>query len=150
MRVASRLFLVPALALLPAACTRPEPPAPGAIGGSPATSLAPGGGAPASYQGTHDIVNCNGLMAWAWDRDRPDEPLVLDVYDGDARIATVTASHFRQDLVAAGIGNGRHGAHLATPASLKDGRTHSIWFKYAGTSTALGGGPKDLTCPSAQ
>lgn len=139
-----------ALAIPEASCTRPEPPPPRAAvtAASPGQSPVPAS-APASYQGTHDIVNCNGIMAWAWDKNRPDDPLELDVYDGDVRLATVPAEDFRQDLLTAGVGNGRHGAHLPTPPRLKDGRTHAIWVKYAGTSTPLGNGPKELTCPLA-
>jgi hypothetical protein len=120
-------------AVAPVSCTRPEPP--------PAREPA--------YEGYHDIVNCNGLMAWAWDRNRPDEPVLIDVYDGDMRIATATAGDLRQDLLRAGKGNGRHGLHLPTPMVFKDGRPHQVWMKYAGTSVALANGPRELICPPA-
>ena len=102
--------------------------------------------APASYEGFHDITNCNGIMGWAWDRAHPDAPLEIDVFDGTRFLTRVSASEFRQNLVEAKKGNGRHGFTLLTPSELRDGKPHDIWMKYAGTMVNLSAGPKPLTC----
>jgi len=101
---------------------------------------------PPAYEGYHDLINCNAILAWAWDKNRPDEPVKLDIYDGNLLIDTVTADSFRQDLVAVGKGNGKHGMYFAVPPKMKDGKKHIITIKYAGTTIELSNGPKELTC----
>jgi len=102
--------------------------------------------APASYEGMYDVANCNGIMAWAWDSARPDESIAVDVYDGEKKIATMTAADFREDLKAAGKGNGKHSLTLTTPSSLKDGKPHRIVMRFAGTTQELLGDRKEITC----
>jgi hypothetical protein len=117
-------------------CSRPEKQ-------KPQAAVPP---APESYEGYYDFTNCNGIMAWAWDRSRPDELLQVDVYDGDTRIATIVAGDFREDLRAAGKGSGKHGFTLITPVKLKDGKPHKIVLRFAGTSQELSNGPRELNC----
>jgi hypothetical protein len=102
--------------------------------------------APPVYEGYHDITNCNGIMGWAWDKNRPDDPIKVDIYDGDALLTTVIANDFRQDLLNAGIGNGRHGFTYTVPPELKDGKPRSIRMKYSGTDIDLYSTPKEITC----
>ena len=101
---------------------------------------------PAAYEGYHDIVNCNAILAWAWDKNRPDDPVKLDIYEGNLLIDTVTADSFRQDLLDLGKGNGRHGMYFPVPLKMKDGKKHIITIKFAGTTVELTNGPKELTC----
>jgi hypothetical protein len=101
---------------------------------------------PPAYEGYHDIVNCNAILAWAWDKNRPDDPVKLDIYDGNLLIDTVTADGFRQDLLDLGKGNGKHGMYFAVPPKMKDGKKHIITIKFAGTTVELSNGPKELTC----
>lgn len=108
------------------------------------SSTTPSG--PPAYEGYHDLINCNAILAWAWDKNRPDEPVKLDIYDGNLLIDTVTADSFRQDLVAVGKGNGKHGMYFAVPPKMKDGKKHIIMIKYAGTTIELSNGPKELNC----
>ncbi len=101
---------------------------------------------PAILEGYHDVTNCNGILAWAWDMNRKDEPIRLDVYDGGVLLGSVTADLFREDLMAAGKGNGRHGAFFPVLPQLKDGRTHIIRVRFAGTDVDLLNGPKEIRC----
>jgi hypothetical protein len=105
---------------------------------------------PPVYEGYHDIADCNTILGWAWDKNRPDEPIQVDIYDGDTRLATITASDFRQDLLSAGHGNGKHAFTYPLPPSLKDGKPHAIRIKYAGTSMDLGNTPKEIKCAPEQ
>jgi hypothetical protein len=98
------------------------------------------------YEGFHDVTNCNGIMGWAWDRNRPNEPVRVDIYDGSTLLATVPADEFRKDLLNAGIGNGRHGFLYPTPPRLKDSKPHSIRMKFAGTNIDLTHTPKEINC----
>ena len=132
-------------ALWTLSCSRaPEKPESAPLAEAPPTTAA----ASASYEGYYDVANCNGIMAWAWDTARPDEAIAVDVFDGEKKIATMTAGDFREDLKAAGKGNGRHGASLPTPRSLKDGKPHTIVMRFAGTSQELTGDRRVLTCRS--
>jgi RHS repeat-associated protein len=102
--------------------------------------------ASASYGGWVDLADCNVIAGWAWDSTQPNTPINVEIYDGNTQIAAVAANLFRQDLLKAGIGNGYHSFVIATPASLKNGATHTIRVKYAGTSTELHGSPKSVIC----
>lgn len=113
---------------------------------SQSTSASPTPSQPPDYEGYYDITNCNAILAWAWDKNRPNEPIKLDIYDGEAMLATVTADIFREDLKANGMGDGRHGAKYATPPMLKDGKPHTIRIVFSGTKTELRNGPKVLNC----
>jgi hypothetical protein len=101
---------------------------------------------PPVFEGFHDVTNCNGIMGWAWDKNRPDDPIQVDVYDGDTLLATVTADDFRQDLLAAGIGNGQHSFTYPVPPRLKDGKARSIKMKFAGTNIDLANTPMLINC----
>lgn len=98
------------------------------------------------YEGFHDIANCEGIIGWAWDKNRPDDPIKVEVYDGDVLIATVTADQFRKDLLDNQKGNGKHGFNYSISPQLKDGKPHSIRVKFGGTSLDLGNTPKQLNC----
>jgi hypothetical protein len=101
---------------------------------------------PPDFEGFHDVTNCNGIMGWAWDRNKPNDPIRIDIYDGDTLLATVTAGDFRQDLLNAKIGNGEHSFTYPVPPRLKDGKPHSIKMKFAGTNTELISTPKIINC----
>src|SRR6266498_5014790 len=103
-------------------------------------------GATPAYQGAHGRSDCTGIFGWAWDRSRPGEPVDVDIYDGDALLATVAANQFHQSLLEAGKGNGKHIFVYALPARLKDGRPHIIRVKIAGTGIELKNTPKTIVC----
>jgi matrixin len=105
------------------------------------------GGTAALNQGYLDMANCQAIAGWAWDRNQPNTPISVDIFDGTALIATVLANQSRPDLLAAGIGNGVHGYSFATPASLKNGQPHSIVVRFSGSPTGLSSSPKSITCP---
>jgi hypothetical protein len=88
------------------------------------------------------------MAGWAWDKNDPDSPINVDIYDGNTLLATVTANLFRQDLVNASKGKGNYGFAYTPPTSLRDGQTHSIQAKVSGTNFDLYGSPKEVTCQS--
>jgi hypothetical protein len=97
-----------------------------------------------------DSADCTQIVGWAWDRTAPNTALLVDIYDGNNLIAGgVLANQFRQDLLNAGKGNGQHGFSIATPASLKDGKPHSIGVKFTSGTNAgnyLGSSPRPIVC----
>jgi hypothetical protein len=99
------------------------------------------------YEGFHDgVANCKETYGWAWDSSQPDNPVSVDIYDGVTLLATVKANVFRQDLIAAGKGNGYHGFSYTLPPDLQDGRSHLVVAKYSRTNTNLASSPKQFTC----
>src|ERR1051326_2196270 len=97
---------------------------------------------PFLVEGFHDGSDCNKTFGWAWDSATPNSALSVDIYDGTTKIATVLANEFRSDLTTKG--NGLHAFNFVTPASLKDGRTHSITVKFANTQFTLTNTPRTL------
>jgi hypothetical protein len=72
----------------------------------------------AEYSAYHGHVDhCDGgvVVGWARNRLRPDERVGLDVFvDGD-QVGSGIADVYREDLLAAGIGDGRHGFRIELP-----------------------------------
>ena len=128
------LTLVVLVSLFLSACSKSQPEGDKNAGGPPA------------YEGYHDITNCSSINGWAWDMHRPDEPVKIEIYEGDTLLATVTADLFRKDLLDAHKGNGKHGFSYPVPPRLKDGKQHSIREKFAGANIDLQFTPKTITC----
>ena len=121
------------------ACSGPQP------NGNASPSAASAPSAPPAYEGFLDVVNCDAVIAWGWDPNRPNDPVKLDIYDGKVLIGTVSAEHFRQDLLNAGKGNGKHYVFWNIPVQLKDGKPHVITVRYGGTMLEVGP-PKEISC----
>jgi hypothetical protein len=101
---------------------------------------------PIGYEGFQDDINCYNLIGWAWDAAHPNDPVKIEIYDGTALLATVTADLFRQDLVDARKGNGNHSFNYTLPAQLRDGKPHTIRARIAGTDVDLAHTSKAITC----
>src|ERR1051325_8054506 len=61
-----------------------------------------------AYEGYLDRADCDLISGWAYDKNRPDTPLEVEIHDHNVLLTTATAATFRPDLLAAGKGNGRH------------------------------------------
>ena len=107
-----------------------------------------GGSGPGSYEGYLDVVNCNSIQGWVWDRNRPNTPIALEFLDGNTVVGAVDANIFRQDLKNANKGNGIHGYSFTVPTSLKNGQDHSISGRVPGGNFTLKWSPKILNCPN--
>jgi Putative Ig domain/Ig-like domain from next to BRCA1 gene/Matrixin len=86
--------------------------------------------------GRHDGQGCNAIEGWAWDANDPNGTVNVDIYDGSTLIGTVAATLYRQDLADA-LASAYHGFLFHTPASLKDGQSHTVTVKFGGTNTNL-------------
>src|SRR5271165_722558 len=98
-----------------------------------------------------DVADCSGISGWAWNAAQPSARVEVSLYDGSVQgspLATTTAENYRLDLRQAGIDDGFHGFYLPTPASLKDGRTHSIVAVAAGVDAPIQLGANTLSCPA--
>jgi hypothetical protein len=102
-----------------------------------------------AYEGFLDpSTNCELIHGWAWDAERPNHPIDVNLYDGNTLIATLSANLFRQDVFDAGKGNGLHSFGHYLPASLADGNAHTIRARIAETGQELGWSPIILQCLS--
>lgn len=123
----------------PATAVTPGP-APAA---APAPAPAPAA-APATLAGFLDDFSPSSkiIRGWAWDSSRPDEPVEVELFDGNNRLGTVKADILRQDLVKEKRGNGRHAFEFPVPDRLLDGKEHQIRAIFAGTGQALNHSPR--------
>jgi MoaA/NifB/PqqE/SkfB family radical SAM enzyme len=55
-----------------------------------------------------DAVRDNSVLGWAVDLRDPHKTVTVDVYSGDRLIGSAVADRFREDLLRAGMGHGRH------------------------------------------
>lgn len=113
--------------------------------GSDGRRAAARGGASA-YAGAYEKADCEEIAGWAWDASNPSMPVSVDLYADGARLTTVRADLFRQDLADSGKGSGAHAFVYVPSPSLKDGRPHSIAVKVAGTDIALSASPRSIVC----
>ncbi|RAJ95506.1 putative secreted protein (Por secretion system target) [Larkinella arboricola] len=106
----------------------------------------PEGSLPGSFEGYLGGLDCTLLRGWAWDRNRPNSPVHVEILDGQKVIATVIADDYRQDLKDAGKGNGAHGFNFSIPETLKDNLEHSFGTRIRGSSYILRDSPRKLKC----
>ncbi len=76
--------------------------------------------------GKLEVVNGTSISGWAWDPARPDEPISIDIIDGDTTICTVRADQPRPDLGAAGLGTGAHAFHVRDLTNLLPNARHVV------------------------
>ena len=98
-------------------------------------------------QGWDDEATCTRLSGWAWSPSIPEHPLTLDIFSGSTQVASVVANLPRPGLAQLGIGTGNYAYAIPTPAALKDGSSHTVIVKVAGTERLLGGTGKIVQCP---
>jgi hypothetical protein len=113
---------------------------------SPADSTQP---ASTQFEGSFDKLEMVSVGGWAWDAARPNVAIKVEIYDGATLLAAVTADGFRADLKSAGKGDGKHAFNYALPSTLRDGQSHTISVRYAGTPSELPGSPKTLLFPKS-
>ena len=103
-----------------------------------------------NYVGNLDIAKCDTIAGWAWDAEDAYNEVSVSIFDGDTLLASVRADGVRPDLKVAGKGDGNHAFVLPVPASIKDGRSHSIRAKIGegGSNWELAGSPQVIQCPS--
>ena len=77
-----------------------------------------------SFNGFVDYASSTTISGWAWDARKPNDPVVVSISGEGQPITTVSAERFREDLLAAGFGNGHHSFVIELPGTL-DGRVLS-------------------------
>ncbi|MGA0558545.1 Kelch repeat-containing protein [Larkinella sp. VNQ87] len=104
------------------------------------------GTATGSFDGFIYGADCSTFRGWAWDRNKPNTPVSVEILDGPDVIATLQASVYRQDLKDAGKGNGNHAFLFAIPEALKDNLPHRLSARVTSSNFILKDSPKVLIC----
>ncbi len=79
---------------------------------------------------------------WAFDPENPEANVAVELsLDGKAFV-TLVANIFREDLLNAGFGDGRHAFSITMPPEYLDGKTHLLAAKVAGKD--LPGSPREV------
>jgi glycosyltransferase involved in cell wall biosynthesis len=91
-----------------------------------------------------DSVSHDRIQGWAHLPDHPEEPVELEVLDGDGVIARVVADRYRADLAAAGVSTGRHGFELYFAGGLAPERRHDLHIRRVQGGAPLGQSPVAL------
>ena len=99
-----------------------------------------------SFDGFVNGADCGSFRGWAWDRNKPNTVVSVDILDGANVIGTLLAGDFRQDLLDVGKGNGKHAFRFTIPESIKDGLSHNLSARVNGSSFILKDSPKALIC----
>jgi len=60
-----------------------------------------------SLTGYIDEADGNHIAGWIWQPLQPVARITVDLFDGDTRLARVSANQYRADLLEAGIGDGK-------------------------------------------
>jgi molybdenum cofactor biosynthesis enzyme MoaA len=78
-------------------------------------------------------------FGWAFDSERPDQPVEVEFILGDQHVGTRKADEFRADLQQKGFGNGRHGFRFRFPMEANGADTLTARIK--STEFVLRGSP---------
>lgn len=81
---------------------------------------------PSPIIGRIDEAGRTGLRGWACDGRRPHQAVSLFILQNGVLLGRVLANRFRQDLLDAGVGDGRHGFDLPFNDPLSPLRPHEI------------------------
>jgi MoaA/NifB/PqqE/SkfB family radical SAM enzyme len=77
------------------------------------------------------------VAGWAAALENPDQPLVVELRDGDKVIDSAVADVYRRDLELAGMGHGRHAFECSIPASYIGLRNFTVTAQIQGTDFLL-------------
>ncbi len=100
--------------------------------------------------GYFDGATCSNLYGWTYDPDSSGTSIDVHIYEGSTFITGIKADKPRSDVHdRLGIGI-NHGFSIPTPASLKDGRPHTLKVHAidtaGGANPQLTSSPRTITC----
>lgn len=102
-----------------------------------------------ALRGSIDFVSGTAVEGWAWDPERPDTPVSLIVLANGAVVGRCLANRLRRDLIAAGIGDGKHAFSLQLQKRLAGGDRHAIEVRGEEDGAVVPGSPKIVETPLA-
>jgi glycosyltransferase involved in cell wall biosynthesis len=85
------------------------------------------------------------VRGWAFDPERPDERISVELMVDGKAFETVVANIYRPDLESAGMSDGAHSFSVTLPKEYLDGKMHVVSACIAGTAVALSGSPIEIS-----
>ena len=103
-----------------------------------------GVGSPKSQSGF--LGNLDGIVGleitgWAWNPDMPYSPVMVELLADGEPFCRVEAIEYREDLLAAKVGDGRHGLRVGLPSEFCNGHEYRISVRVVDTGQLLNGSP---------
>jgi hypothetical protein len=99
------------------------------------------------YEGHLDFAGCTQVAGWARSVTHPDVPMQVDIIIDGKLLVVATADQFRQDLLAAGKGEGRCAFHVPLGPRWRDGNPHFVEVRISGTAFSLTSVPMEIKGP---
>lgn len=93
------------------------------------------------FNGFVDHASGTTISGWAWDERKPNDPIVVNICSSGRPIATVLADRFRDDLLAARFGNGRHAFVVELPDTTGDANPQVLSATVDGSDFELNRSP---------
>lgn len=93
-------------------------------------------------RGSLDKCDAIGIDGWAFNKIKQGDPLEIEILADGQLIGRVMADKYREDLLAAGFGNGNHSFKIDPPPGLFDGNEHLIEAREVSTGFLLPNSPK--------
>jgi hypothetical protein len=130
------------------------------VAATPTPTPTPAASAPAPVStvnkipfGYLDSATCTEIKGWAYDSDNQNAAVTLHVYEGSTFVTSGKANVARADVNRVMGIVGDHGFVIPLPATLKDGKAHTLTV-YAldtagGKNANLQQSPRTVTCASA-
>ena len=94
----------------------------------------------AGLQGHCDLVRAGVVNGWAWRPAEPQMPVEVALFVDGRFLTRATCIRERDDLRAAGIGDGHFGFQVTLPKNLRDGATHIVEVVVADNGAPLESG----------
>jgi GT2 family glycosyltransferase/glycosyltransferase involved in cell wall biosynthesis len=85
------------------------------------------------------------ISGWVWDPAHPNDPVVIEILDGDTVVLRMPADQFREDLIARGKGNGRHGFTVPNVGGIFPLSRHRVRVRRASDGWDLPASPAWVT-----
>lgn len=99
-------------------------------------------------QGHIDAIESGRIYGWAWNPEKPDQRISIDIYLRGDLIGSVLADRFRQDLMDIKVGDGNHAFVFDLPVDERDADPASVSVYFTETQMPLSrGGPSQLLVP---
>ena len=113
-----------------------------AVPGSPFMLEATDAPPPPAFRWHLDEITDSGASGWIIARAEPSRHCVVVLKEGERVLARAIASRFRDDLLAAGLGDGCYAFNLEMPHSLLDGEEHLLDIVEEASGFALTAEPR--------
>ena len=100
--------------------------------------------------GNLDRVGYDEISGWVWDDAHPEQPVDIEILDGDVVVLKVTADQFRPDLADAGMGGGHHGFTIQNLGGVLPLSRHLVRVRRASDGRDLPRSPAWISRPGLE